>query len=163
MVSLEFLGNVEVFKGFAQEELEAIANICVVKEFKEGETVFSKDASPEEMFILNSGRCDVKISVGGPAEIYTIYPLTPGDIFGEVGFIDSSPRSATVKCVKDVEVIVLPREKFAVLCGEKPHIGYIVMKNLAIILAQRLRETDKEFKNFYFQKRVSFRKLFHTG
>ncbi|MCK4306824.1 cyclic nucleotide-binding domain-containing protein [candidate division WOR-3 bacterium] len=163
MVSLELLSNVEVFKGLAQEELEATANICVIKEFKEGDTVFSKDALSSEMFILSSGRCDVKISVGGPVEVYTIYPLNPGDIFGELGFINGSTRSATVKCIKDVEAMALSREKFAALCGEKPRIGYIVMKNLAVILAERLRETDKEFKNFYSQKRVSFRKLFPTG
>jgi len=163
MVSLKFLSDIEVFKGLAKDELEAIANICSIKRFEEGEDVFSKDALPEEMFILNSGRCDVKISVGGPAEVYTIYPLNPGDIFGELGFIDGSTRSATIKCINDVEAVALSREKFATLCSEKPRIGYVVMKNLAIILTQRLRETDKEFKNFYFQKRVSFRKLFHTG
>ncbi len=163
MISLEFLKEVEVFKGLSQEELESISNICLIREFKEGNIVFSKDTPSEEMFILSSGRCDVKISVGGPDEVYTIYPLNSGDIFGEIGFIDGSTRSAAIKCIKEVEVVVLPREKFATLCGEKPHIGYVVMKNLSIILAERIRETDKEFKNLYSQKRISFRKLFHTG
>jgi CRP-like cAMP-binding protein len=115
------------------------------------------------MYVLRSGRCDVKIAAGGIAETYTIFPLNPGDIFGEVGFVDGSSRSATVKCAKECEVIALPRETFATLCGDKPHIGHIVMKNIAVILAKRLRETDEEFKNFYFQKRTSFRSLFHTG
>ena len=163
MISLEFLKDVEVFKGLSREELESISNICLVREFKEGDIVFSKDASSEEMFIISSGRCDVKISIGGPDEVYTVFPLNSGDIFGEVGFIDGSTRSATIKCIKEVEVVVLPREKFATLCGEKSHIGYVVMKNLSIILAQRIRETDKEFQNFYSQKRISFKKFFHTG
>lgn len=159
----EFLKDIEIFKGLNANELEVITKICLIEKYKEGEVVFSKDDAPEEMYILKSGRCDVKISAGGVAETYTVYPLNPGDIFGEVGFVDGSTRSATVKCTKEAEVIKLPREAFATLCGEKPHIGHIVMKNIAIILARRLRETDEEFKNFYFQRKVSFRKLFHTG
>lgn len=158
----EFLKDIEIFKGLNAKELKMIANVCLTKKYKEGEVIFSKGDTSEQMYILKSGRCDVKISTGGVAETYTIYPLKPGDIFGEVGFIDGSPRSATVKSNKEVEVVELPRDAFATLCMEEPHIGHIVMRNIAVILARRLRETDEEFKNFYFQRKVSFRKLFHT-
>ena len=158
-----FLKDIEIFKGLVSDDLNTVADICLIKKFTEGESVFSKDDAPEDMYVLKSGRCDVKIAAGGVAETYTIYALNPGDIFGEVGFVDGSSRSATVKCAKECEVIALPREAFATLCGDKPQIGHIVMKNIAVILAKRLRETDEEFKNFYFQRRTSFRSLFHTG
>ena len=159
----EFLGEIEVFKGLSLIDLDKVANICVLKEFKDGDTIFSKDDMSLELYILQSGRCDVKIPTARVEETYTLYLLNTGDIFGEVGFVDGSPRSATVKCHKEAKVVILPREAFAILCSENTHIGHIVMKNIAVILARKLRETDEELKSFYFPKKITFRKLFHTG
>ena len=163
MKTQEFLEEIQVFKGLSLIDLDKVANICVLKEFKDGDTIFSKDDMSEELYILQSGRCDVKIPTTRSEETYTLFSLNMGDIFGEVGFIDGSSRSATVKCNKEVKVVILPREAFAILCSEYTHIGHIVMKNIAVILARKLRETDEELKNFYFPQKITFRRLFHTG
>ncbi|MBI4723307.1 MAG: cyclic nucleotide-binding domain-containing protein [Candidatus Stahlbacteria bacterium] len=159
----EFLGEIEVFKGLNASDIEKVANICIVKEFKDGDTIFSKDDMSEELYILQSGRCDVKIFMGSIEKAYTLYQLNVGDIFGELGFIDGSPRSATVNCNKEAKVIILPREAFAMLCSENTHIGHILMKNIAVVLAHKLRETDEEIKNFSLPQKIRFRKLFHIG
>lgn len=160
MVSTKLLKENPLFEGLSDDGLERILEICSEREYNEGDTIFSKGDKAEELFILYDGECEVKVALGGTLEYYTVYRLSPGEVFGEMGFIDRSERSATVRCAKNAKVLVLKRADFDKLAKKTPEIAATIMSNMATILARRLRETDAELRNFYFKSTVSFRKIF---
>jgi CRP-like cAMP-binding protein len=41
--------------------------------------------------------------------------MTPGECFGEIALLAKLPRTATVRCVTPVDLLVLPRDQFAAL------------------------------------------------
>jgi CRP/FNR family cyclic AMP-dependent transcriptional regulator len=67
--------------------------------FKEGDL-------PDAMYIVKSGRLAV-IKVKQDSEI-VLAELGPGGMVGEMAFFDNKPRSATVKALRDSEVVALP-------------------------------------------------------
>jgi CRP-like cAMP-binding protein len=139
---LAFLKDTEVFKGLADEDLERIAAICNPARFKKGEVIVEEDVRERELYIIKSGRVNISLSPPGSEEVRgTLTKCTPGQVFGELSFIDGARRSTWVTALDDVEVCQIRWESFSGIIQAKPEIGYRVMANLARVIADRLRDT----------------------
>jgi len=64
--------------------------------------------------------------------------VLPGQLVGEMSFIDNEPRSADVKAFKESIVGVIEREKFNIFFNDLPP----WFKKLQEILLKRLRESN---------------------
>jgi tetratricopeptide (TPR) repeat protein len=78
--------------------------------------------------VLTEG--NVELSKHGPYGPVTIAMLRPGEMFGEMGLIDGSARSATARAVGDVSVKVIPGAEFLRTIHDKPDAALSVMGNL---------------------------------
>ena len=79
--------------------------------FKAGETVFAEGSSADKAYIIESGY--VEIFVGTGEDSLQLSVLGPGDIFGEMGIIDASPRSASAKALCPCRCIVVSAAQVA--------------------------------------------------
>ena len=70
--------------------------------------------------------------------------FTPGMTSGELAFLDSSPRSANVTAVQDVECLVLTRVDFDRLDSQAPVLKIKLLHNLALGLTRLLRQANHE-------------------
>jgi CRP-like cAMP-binding protein len=70
--------------------------------------------------------------------------FTAGSTFGEVAFIDRSPRSANVTAINTVECRVLTRPVFEQLGLTAPALKYRLMESLAISMAGTVRHINRE-------------------
>lgn len=84
------------------------------------------------MYVLVVGSAE--ISVGNRA-VERVYP---GNLVGEVGLLDSGPRTATVLALTDCEFIPIDREHFRQMIRQQPDFALEVMQ----VLAKRLRHAD---------------------
>jgi CRP-like cAMP-binding protein len=139
---LSFLKDTEVFKGLADEDLERIAGICNPAQYDKGQVIVEEDARERELYIIKSGRVNISLSPPGSGEVRgTLTKCTPGQVFGELSFIDGARRSTWVTALDDVEVYQIRWESFSGIIQSKPEIGYRVMSNIARVIADRLRDT----------------------
>jgi CRP-like cAMP-binding protein len=58
-----------------------------------------------------------------------------GDFFGEIAALDGRPRTATVRAVTDMALLVLDRTEFDEMVDLSPEVGHRVL----VAMAQRLR------------------------
>jgi CRP-like cAMP-binding protein len=70
--------------------------------------------------------------------------FTAGSTFGEVAFIDRSPRSANVSAIDAVECRVLTRPNFEQLGSTSPALKYRLMESLAVSMAGTVRHINRE-------------------
>lgn len=139
---LPFLKDTEVFKGLTDEDLERIAVICKPARYEKGQVIVEEDARERELYIIKSGRVNISLSPPGVAEVRgTLTNCTPGQVFGELSFIDGARRSTWVTALEDVEVYQVRWESFSGIIQGNPKIGYRVMSNIARVIADRLRDT----------------------
>jgi len=71
-------------------------------------------------------------------------------VLGELAFFDAQPRSATLDAVTDVEVVRLDTAAFDRLLEHEPALAHAMLRDLARILALRLRmasEVIAELRN----------------
>jgi CRP/FNR family transcriptional regulator, cyclic AMP receptor protein len=81
------------------------------------------------MYIVKKGICAVQI------KDVVVEQITEGNIFGEMGIVDSRSHTASVFAVTDVNLYVLNRDQFLRLVGETPTFALRVMR----ILVRRIR------------------------
>ena len=139
---VSFLQDTEVFKGLNADDVGRIVNICKSARFNKGEVIVEEDARERELYIIKSGRVTISLSPPGSEEVRgTLTNCTPGQVFGELSFIDGARRSTWVIALDDVEVLQIRWESFSGIILSKPEIGYKVMSNIARVIADRLRDT----------------------
>ncbi len=64
--------------------------------------------------------------------------LGPGDFFGEMAIIDDSPRSATVRAIKDTECVAITRWDFMAEVQTRPDIAIQMLP----VLVKRIRAAE---------------------
>ena len=107
--------------------------------FKPREIIISINSRPDALFILVNGSAVVEVLRGTP-----IAKLAPGDICGEMAFVESNAASASVVAETETQVDVLDLPKLAEVFTNHPHLEARFFKSLALLLSQRLRSTSMQ-------------------
>jgi len=143
-----FLADSAVCKGFDEAEVAEIAEICKPARFQAGEVIVAEDARGRDLYFIRSGRAQINLS--GPSardDAGAITKCLPGQVFGELGFIDGARRSTWVVAIDDLDAIQLNWDDFSQLIEANAKIGYKFIYNLALVIAERLRDTTMSLSN----------------
>ncbi len=98
----ESVYSLEIFKWIDREVVDHIIVTCSDRNYSEWEIIISQwEDSNWEWYILKNGKVSIEIGWSKIAE------LTPGNIFWEIALLNDEQRTATVKALTDIEVIVL--------------------------------------------------------
>lgn len=113
--------------------------------YNAGSTVFRQgDASHTSyMLLVLSGEVSVETADARAGQV-AISVLGPGNIIGEMGLLDGSPRSATCTASSAVQAGGLSRKALERLIEEHPRIGAKLMVGLSKRLADRLRAMSEQ-------------------
>lgn len=135
------LKQVSLFAGLNDVELAQVEAICRVEKATAGEMIVRQNTTGSQMFVIAEGA--VEIFIEGINDQRTIVVLGNGQVVGEMALIDYGYRSASAKATKDgCTYYVIERNEFVSLCETTSHIGFVVMRNLAIDLAFKLRHRN---------------------
>jgi CRP/FNR family transcriptional regulator, cyclic AMP receptor protein len=102
--------------------------------FKEGAILIQKGKRANGVYLLLKGSARVVI----PSQASRT--LGPGEICGEMSFLEDSAASASVIAEADMEAYHLDRATLQSLFELYPHLGSRFYRSLATNLSQRLRE-----------------------
>ena len=109
-------------------------NESEVETLAPGEVLFEKGAPGNIMYVLKSGELQI---VDGS---YAYETVSAGGIVGELALIDTGPRSATVRAIKQSEVIPITKSRFMFMVQQTPFFALRVMR----ITSARLRAMNEQ-------------------
>lgn len=102
--------------------------------FKTGDPIVQQGRRTHGLYLLLKGTATVQISSGSfPA-------IGPGEVCGEISFLDELPATANVVAEGAVEAYYLDRPALQSLFELFPHLGSRFYRSLAFCLSRRLRE-----------------------
>jgi CRP-like cAMP-binding protein len=136
------LANCALFAGLADEELDLLERMLARRNYNAGQTIIAAGQASDELFVITDGAA--MVSIPTQDGIARVDAFTSGMTFGELAFIDRSPRSANVSALGQVECRVLTRDTFAQLDRDAPAIKIRLLENLALGLAGMLRQANRE-------------------
>ncbi len=107
-----------------------------MKTFTAGSTIVGEGDAADSAFLVTAGHCEVFRHVEGERRV--VRRVGPGEIFGEMGLLTRSPRTATVAALDAVTVMVITPEALEHELGHSSWLGELVRA-----LATRFRELDQ--------------------
>lgn len=129
-----------IFEYLTEEEEHALLNKGGISRFAPESTIVREGDVHHAIYVIREGEVRVeKGSTGFPLELAR---LGPGQIFGEMSFIDGVPASANIVANSIVETYVIDRMLMKPLLKAYPSIYGRFFHSLAAILSRRLRETS---------------------
>ena len=142
-----------LFRGLTKEEMEKVLSVAHEIKWREGDTVITEGDMGETIYIIYSG--SVKVSKRltlpqfsderGPSEKTLIrLDATEPIVVGEVAMLTKAERSATITTTKECLALEIYGPELAKLCEADTKIGFKIMSNLAQILSDRLRQTNRD-------------------
>jgi CRP/FNR family transcriptional regulator, cyclic AMP receptor protein len=107
-------------------ELQVLAGVMQIRDLKDGEVLLPEGARDSHLHIVVAGHIEVvHISDRGRT---LLYRLEPGDLVGELSFMDNEPRFAALVASGPTEALVLARGDFETLIEPSPQVVYKVMR-----------------------------------
>ena len=140
------LQEMELFKQLpAGPVLDALASGMKESSFAAGETILKTGHAGDKLLFIRRGavRLVIRLENGGH---HNLASLGPGDFFGELAFLDEGTRTADAVAETGVLLYEIKRDAFDAICREHPETGITILKQLARILAFRLRRASAELE-----------------
>ncbi|NKB77033.1 MAG: MMPL family transporter [Gammaproteobacteria bacterium] len=141
-VKTEILKTSPFFNGLNPGQIKRAVLMGVVDGFKDGETMLTQGETGRFMYVILSGKADVKILSENHTET-RVAGFSQGDIVGELSLLADIKRSANVTAVGDVDVLRIDADTLERIAKRFPRFGYKIYQNLSAIVAERLMTTNK--------------------
>ncbi|MEO6848070.1 MAG: cyclic nucleotide-binding domain-containing protein [Chthoniobacterales bacterium] len=141
----EVLQKIKAFANFKLEEVEMLASVSDVEEFKKGDVIVKEGQSGDCMYVILSGK--VRISSEAEGKKVELANLSGGDFFGELALVDDCPRSATVIGQEDGRLLRIAQTTVGVLAGASARTAIKLLVAIGHSLAMRVRAGNRKYSN----------------
>ncbi len=130
------LAGVPFFQYLDDEEREVLAQQLDVVRLPKGETVFHVDDPGGILYVIRQGCVEVFLKDDTGERIVLETP-GPGEVFGELSFLDGGARSASVVVTEDLEALAVDRDDLNHLFRTHPEAGL----DIIAAMGKRLRRS----------------------
>jgi CRP-like cAMP-binding protein len=114
-------------------------------------TVFIQEGEVKQndyMLLVLEGDIAVENELPGLHESMVVNIIGPGQLIGEMGVLDGSPRSATCTATTQIYAAVLSRTALMRLLKDEPRVGARLLLAISKRMADRLRDTSRKLRTF---------------
>lgn len=137
----------DAFAGLNADELAHLTTLLVRRRFEPGDVMVQRGDPAGELFLISRGAASVTVELASGRR-KRLATFTAGMSFGEMAFLDGSPRSAVVTADSPVECDLLRLEDFLRLEHTHPRIQVVLLRNLALGMSRKLRKANREMSVF---------------
>jgi CRP/FNR family transcriptional regulator len=139
---LNIISAIPLFNGLPDNQLNAIREIAVEKQFNKGQTIFSEGDQTKGFFVVVEGRVKIyKVSSEGKEQILHIFET--GQSFGEVTVFTGRQLPANAQALAKTRLLFFPRRAFIDLISANPSLAL----NLLAIMSKKLRQFAAQIEN----------------
>ena len=130
--------------------------------YKQHEVILQEGRLAEAIYLVRKGV--VRVERAATGRDVAIAFLEPGEVFGEVSFLEGVPAAIGVIAQEDVEVCVFNKRQLYALLTSKPGLSDRFYQSLAHNLSSRLHQTSSLVAHLMRRVRVSPKYIHHrTG
>jgi len=150
----------KLFDNMSDEEINNIIAGLETITIPTGKPVIAERTLGDSLFVIVSGSVEINKDLGesDDSNVAQLKELGAGDFFGEMSLIDNEPRSANVVSKDNVELMVIPKDRFLHIAYSNPR----VLFNLIRTLSWRLRDTNQKFTEV-MEKLIAQNRLMAIG
>jgi cytochrome P450/CRP-like cAMP-binding protein len=127
----------DALPGLDAQAFSRVSEFLKRKQYPANDVVIRQGEQAENFYVIVSGDAEV-LNEHSSGEDIVLAKLSAGDYFGEIGILQNRARTATVRAVSDLNVLVLDREHFLELSDADHRTGQsIAEKAVSRLLAMK--------------------------
>lgn len=144
--NIEFLSSVHLFHGLFEHDAAELDRAVLPFFIRKKQVAYRPGDPADSIFIIRSGRVKIsKVTEDGREIILNL--LKTGDVFGEMAFLEETPRDTFAEALDDTNLFILKKIDLLQLIKRRPAITY----RLAKIIGERRKEAEKNMENFLYK------------
>lgn len=136
-----FLKKLPLFRRLTADELTSIGSTMRLRRVKPGELLFEQGEAGDDAFVVRRGKLAVELPLPDGV-VRTVAKLGEGTVVGEACLVMPSPRSLRARALLETTLFVIDGTRFATLRTARDPGAYKVIRNIALTLCDRLRDTN---------------------
>lgn len=154
---LNQLNQISLFQDLDFRTLERIGAFCTKMQLRDGEVLMveneTENRSPD-LFALCAGCVEIISNGSAVTSDEIVISNQDKDVLGEISWLCNTRRTATVRARGTVEAIRIDGDRLRDFLDHNRETGYSVMQRMAVMLSQRLGETDTLLKQILWNTRL---------
>ena len=131
---LEYLNHVDIFSRLGPQELLLLANQSTQCDFKEGDVVYKEGEPGDDLYILATGRMELKRHNGRSTYV------NAGQTFSTLSVVSDQPRLFTATALNPCLCLKISKNAFWEILEDYPSVSQAIFK----VLAKQIRELTEE-------------------
>jgi len=132
----------EIFRGLSPSEVFLLLKAARTIEFDAEEVILREGTVGENFYLVLEGEVEARRGVFSRPEAFKLR-IGRGSVLGEMAFLLHVPRSMTVVAATRCKLVEIDQDLFNELLDAKLTAPYKLIRNIAIILAERLHALDR--------------------
>lgn len=132
--------------GLNQDELRRLISVMQPRSLASGAALFRQGEAGDSLFVVCSGTISIRLPGTQGESGKRVAAFGPGVVVGEMALLEGKPRSADALADSDSELLELSRGDFDRLAQDTPALAQHLLRNLACLLAERLRQTTQDLQ-----------------
>jgi CRP-like cAMP-binding protein len=130
-----------LFRYLTDDERTRVERLGQLRHIPEGDYLIRAHEQDSTLFTVEGGHLDIVVPREG--EEMTVATVGPGDVIGEVSFIDDSPRTVSVKAGEATIVRAWDKRTLAEALAFEPQVMAKFAVAMCELLVERLRDNAR--------------------
>jgi CRP-like cAMP-binding protein len=137
----ELIQHSSLINDLDESQCSDLSAIATTRTLENNEVLIEQGQSDESLHIVASGALAVERSTSG-GDTVTLHILKSGDLAGEMGFVDGTDHTATLRAMGPTSVVSISREDLESMLKSKPEVVYGLMRGIIRTAHRILREMN---------------------
>lgn len=140
----ELIQHSSLINDLSESQCSDLSSIAAIRELENHEVLIEQGQSDDSLHIVASGALAVERSTSG-GDTVTLHILKSGDLAGEMGFVDGTEHSATLRAMGPTSVVSITRQDLESMLSSKPEVVYGLMRGIVRTAHRILREMNLQY------------------
>ncbi len=141
MVSPEVFRKSLFFVPMNEEQLARLAGISEEEDYQQGEVIFNEGDPADKLYLILSGAIELQMCIDVLDRMIPVDVLGPGEVVGWSTLVSPYRYTASGEARTSTRVVAVDSAALRRLAEEDPSLGYHLYRQVASVIAQRLRDT----------------------
>ena len=141
------LRQFEILSHFDGDQLDLFSSCLGRVTYENGESILHEGEESDDFFLIDQG--EILIERNTPYGAYSLATLSPGELFGETGFVDHNARSGDAKAQGQVVLFQIRAADLLAVAEENQRFAMVLYWALWKSLAVKLRRTNEVLAKFF--------------
>lgn len=154
VMMIEKLKQLPFLDGLDDVALADIAIISTEFTLDDGEVLIGENEPENHLYFLCEGQVEVTTRENGSTSGELVLSNEDVEVFGEIGWLCNSRRSANVCCVGKTVAIQVDGPRLMKYLEDNPRVGFLLIQRIARLMAARLKKSDLLIKQMLLSSGV---------